>query len=637
MASETLEDKKAEEEATVEDKEGSEAVKEGNKAEDPEKKGVEHRGEEEKEQKEQESKGIGESEVRNVEEKGEEVKEEEEGGKDGAEKEETVEEEEKDEEEEKEGEAEEEEEKEGEEETDDEEVKEDEEAEVEASKKSKGGPKGSSKKVQSRSKRPRQDPVDQQKSKKRVGKKGRNNLDTKEPVTPASERPTRERKTVERYSAPSPGRSGRSSASKALSIEKGRGAQLKDIPNVAFKLSKRKLDDNLQILHTILFGKKAKAHSLKRNIGQFSGFVWVENEEKQRAKVKEKLDKCVKEKLVDFCDVLNIPINKANVKKEELSGKLLEFLESPHVTTNVLLADKEQKGQKRRRKVSPSKSAAEGSTETPAKKQKQTPIVGKKRKLSSEVEKDEDADKAEHSDAKDDFQEDHEGDSTPNDESDHEESKSQEEEEDKPKAPASIRKTLSKKIPKEGADGQTGDKSTPIKKGKTAKATMSPKKSTTKSTSEKSVPNRDTASASLSKSKGSASKKQKIEKENKRGVKEKSTSKKQTNKSNEKLSAKDQGKSKSSKKAKKEPSREEMHAVVVDILKEVDFNTATLSDILRQLGTHFGLDLMHRKAEVKDIITDVINSMSDEEDEEEEDEENPEAGDADQDDDDDDA
>ena len=35
-------------------------------------------------------------------------------------------------------------------------------------------------------------------------------------------------------------------------------------------------------------------------------------------------------------------------------------------------------------------------------------------------------------------------------------------------------------------------------------------------------------------------------------------------------------------------------------------------------GTHFGLDLMHRKAEVKDIITDVINNMSDEEDEGEE-------------------
>lgn len=95
---------------------------------------------------------------------------------------------------------------------------------------------------------------------------------------------------------------------------------------------------------------------------------------------------------------------------------------------------------------------------------------------------------------------------------------------------------------------------------------------------------------------------------------------------------------------------------------------ATLSDILRQLGrvllcicsfqlwvflvlselivlmwvvlgTHFGLDLMHRKAEVKDIITDVINNMTDEEDEgEEEDEDNAEdGGDADKDDGDDDA
>ena len=85
---------------------------------------------------------------------------------------------------------------------------------------------------------------------------------------------------------------------------------------------------------------------------------------------------------------------------------------------------------------------------------------------------------------------------------------------------------------------------------------------------------------------------------------------------------------------------------------------ATLSDILRQLGKvpfcvlhfyihnllfylanciiviyfpgiHFSVDLMHRKAEVKAIITDVINNMTDEEDEgDEEAEENAEAGDA---------
>jgi len=46
--------------------------------------------------------------------------------------------------------------------------------------------------------------------------------------------------------------------------------------------------------------------------------VWYLNvfqEEKQRAKAKEKLDKCIKEKLIDFCDVLDIPVNKSTVKK----------------------------------------------------------------------------------------------------------------------------------------------------------------------------------------------------------------------------------------------------------------------------------------------------------------------------------
>lgn len=35
------------------------------------------------------------------------------------------------------------------------------------------------------------------------------------------------------------------------------------------------------------------------------------------------------------------------------------------------------------------------------------------------------------------------------------------------------------------------------------------------------------------------------------------------------------------------------------------------------LGSHFGVDLMHRKAEVKDIITDAINEMSDDDEGEE--------------------
>ncbi|XP_011083610.1 uncharacterized protein LOC105166081 [Sesamum indicum] len=187
-------------------------------------------------------------------------------------------------------------------------------------------------------------------------KETRNEIGRLPPRTPVIERPRRERKKVEVATV---GVTARRSTNKPFAIEKGQGMQLKDIPNVAFKLSKRKADENLQLLHTILFGKKAKVHTLKKSIGLFSGFVWIENEQdKKRAKVKEKIDKCVKEKLLDFCDVLDISVNKATIKKEELSLKLLEFLECPHAETETLLAEEKQlKGKKRKRSTgSPSKS-----------------------------------------------------------------------------------------------------------------------------------------------------------------------------------------------------------------------------------------------------------------------------------------
>lgn len=43
------------------------------------------------------------------------------------------------------------------------------------------------------------------------------------------------------------------------------------------------------------------------------------------------------------------------------------------------------------------------------------------------------------------------------------------------------------------------------------------------------------------------------------------------------------------------------------------------------LGTHFDLDLIHRKAEVRDIITEALNDISDDE-EGEESEENADTG-----------
>ena len=51
-------------------------------------------------------------------------------------------------------------------------------------------------------------------------------------------------------------------------------------------------------------------------------------------KIKEKIDKCVKEKLVDFCNVLNIPINKTSKKK--VSGGL-KFFHPSIILCNLLL------------------------------------------------------------------------------------------------------------------------------------------------------------------------------------------------------------------------------------------------------------------------------------------------------------
>ncbi|XP_050874800.1 DEK domain-containing chromatin-associated protein 1 isoform X3 [Lathyrus oleraceus] len=427
----------------------------------------------------------------------------------------------------------------------------------------------------------------------------------KSPITPTSDRPTRERKVVERYSEPSSIKVGKSASSKTLVIEKGRGTQLKDIPNVAFKLSKRKPDETLHLLHNLLFGKRTKVHNLKRNIGQFSGYVWAENEvlislEKQRIKAKERIDKFVREKLSDFCDVLNIPINKGSTRKEDLSAKLLEFLESPHATTDVLLAEKKQKAKakkKRTRKTTPGKSPKGASTETLAKKKKQTPQSGKKRKLSSDAEDD---DTAEISDAKDESQEDEDEDvAVANNGTDDEVGKSEEEEEEDI---SEAHKSKSKQSGRETSVAKAESKNQSVKKT-SAKAAQSSEESPDKLIPKKSITDHD--SVSIPKSNQPDTKKLKT-------GKEKQDTKKDAIKTSKAV------KGKSRKKKVEEPSREAMHSVVANILKEVDFNTATLSDILRQLGTHFGLDLMHRKSEVKNIITDVINSMSDEEGDDEE-------------------
>ncbi|KAJ6831995.1 protein DEK-like isoform X1 [Iris pallida] len=466
--------------------------------------------------------------------------------------------------------------------------------------------------------------------------------------TPA-ERPSRERKTVERYSAVSPKRA---SATKSLSIKQGSGMKLQDIPNVVFKLSKRKVDENLQALHTLLFGRKSNVHKLKRNIFQFSGFVWPENEEKLRAKLKEKLDKYNKDKLAYFCELLDIHSLKASAKKEELTSKLLEFLESPHITRDVLLSEKEKKGKKRVRKT-------KGETPTPREKKKMKssePEVKKRKGKPSQVEEQQEEDDEDGSTGTKDASSDEED--AGNSEEERKQVNSEDEDEDvndETEKPVASKKGHTEKAERID-EPKIEENTSPVKEGSPAKSSKSPSRPASKKAS---VPAEDEpdmdvdnkqgstkeqtkkASKATSREKGAKVKKEDTKKSQRKGSsgdvsvkgptssskstkedkkkakskekpvhEDKKARKKKEDKSRSRVPDKEQGKGKTNAR----PSTEELRSVISSILKEVDFNTATLADILKQLGAHFKIDLMDRKTEVKQIIEEVINSMTDDED-----------------------
>ncbi|CAO1942874.1 unnamed protein product [Urochloa humidicola] len=414
---------------------------------------------------------------------------------------------------------------------------------------------------------------------------------------PAAERPSRERKTVERYSELAPRVT---PVKKSPAILQGSGTKLKDIPNVSFKLSKRKADENLQSLHTLMYGRKSNVHFLKRNISQFSGFVWMDNEEKHRTRIKEKLDKFNKEKLLDFCEILDIRIPRATTKKEEVSAKVLEFLESPCVTRDVVLTDK-KKGKKRgRRPKGTGDATSEGASAEKKRKrgQNQAADAGK------ENDDEEDAGPAGSEDAS--TGEEGDGDSEAND---HAVS------DDEPDEPPAKKKSTDVEVKKE-TGSNAKEKGASGKRGATKSKGASKPSQDIKEEAEveiKKVGKRAKKESDVPQDSSKVNKKSK-----------KDDGKESQNNKAAKPSSKNKGKGKGGAAAGAPPTTEQLHAVVSSILKEVDFNTATLADILRQLGTHFEMDLMDRKAEVKRIIEEVINSMSDDDDGEEESEDEPE-------------
>ncbi|KAG6790250.1 hypothetical protein POTOM_006398 [Populus tomentosa] len=487
-----------------------------------------------------------------------------------------------------------------------------------------------------------------------------------EPRTPAFDRPQRERKSVERLVATID-----KDAVKEFQIEKGQGTPLKDIPNVAFKLSRRKIDDTFKLLHTILFGRRGKALQIKSNISRFSGFVWHQNEEKQKSKVKEKFDKCNKEKLLEFCDFLDIPLTKATTKKEDIVMKLIDFLVAPHATTTELFAEKEkEKASKKRKRVAksssygstPSKRSAKPSAEKLLKARLITvhvcclcnstaleecslqnfttvsPFVhleclqyspfkriwvvlqsrgkvdddSKRRdkKSTADTEDESDEEKEESDEEKEEEEQEQENVEEENENgaldksdaeiSEHSESEEKKESEEESEEDTGKRKkrsaTSSRKKASKTRISVSGKSSPPVKR--------TPKKSSSKR------PHSDEDSDASPKVSSSKKKTEKVSKEKplppkKSASKEKMV--KKGGKEKEKAGVKED---------KLTPSDDELRDAICKILKEVDFNTATFTDILKLLARRFATDLTPRKSSIKLVIQEELTKLADDADEE---------------------
>ncbi|KAJ8766543.1 hypothetical protein K2173_023790 [Erythroxylum novogranatense] len=401
-----------------------------------------------------------------------------------------------------------------------------------------------------------------------------------EPKTPFSHRPQRERKSVERLVA-----SIEKDAAKEFHIQKGQGTPLKDIPNVAFKLSRRKMDDTFKLLHSILFGRRGKAVQIKSNISRFSGFVWHENEEKQKIKVKEKFDKCNKEKLLEFCDILDISIAKATTKKEDIVTKLIDFLVAPHATTTVLLAEKEKgsKSNKRKRVSKSSKRSAKR-----GRKAEDVSRTNKKSPPETEDESDEEKEEEEEQDENVEDENENGISEKPDTEvPEHSESEEKNESEEESEEETRKGKRSSTVAPRKESAGKAKTKKITFVNKASPPPKRAPKKSLSKRIEKVSSRKKDEKTAKKSSTPTKADSK---ERAGKKVVKGKGSAK------GEKLG----------------PSDDELRDAICEIFKEVDFNTATFTDILKLLARHFDMDLTPRKSAIKVMIQEELTKLADE-------------------------
>ncbi|KAL6894655.1 hypothetical protein ACP4OV_008753 [Aristida adscensionis] len=394
-----------------------------------------------------------------------------------------------------------------------------------------------------------------------------------------TDRPQRERKTVERLVEVI-----EKEPNSNFVVEKGRGTPLKDIPSVAHRISRKKPTD-LKFLHSILFGKKGKTADFKGHILQFSGFVWHESDEKMRAKAKEKLDKCVKDILLDLCWLLAIPVPKSNIRKEDIVSKLLDFIAEPHGVTDSGFSDDQGSNSRKRKRGG---SASKTPDTTPNKSRKKlgddtSGGKGRKKALKYDTDEDED-DESMKSDSERDKDEDTD----------------------------------------EAADEQEDDYDSEKQKGNKKSSETSGKKKTEKGSGHKTGPPRTISkhsvkksSSKISKEKGSLDDSTKVfSRKRKHTPKGALVSEKDTK--DKKASGRKVTKGKGESADVDLPSKDELKKTIAGILKKVDFNTATFSDILKKLDNHYKMDLTPKKEAIKLMIQDELTRLSEADEEEHE-------------------
>ncbi|KAM4835632.1 protein DEK isoform 1-T2 [Thomomys bottae] len=134
-----------------------------------------------------------------------------------------------------------------------------------------------------------------------------------------------------------------------FTIAQGKGQKLCEIERIHFFLSKKKTDE-LRNLHKLLYNRPGTVSSLKKNVGQFSGFPF-EKGSVQYKKKEEMLKKFRNAMLKSICEVLDLERSGVN---SELVKRILNFLMHPKPSGKPLPKSKKNssKGSKKERNSS---------------------------------------------------------------------------------------------------------------------------------------------------------------------------------------------------------------------------------------------------------------------------------------------